>query len=240
MRTVLYLTSESRLQPGDTYARNGVTPIVILKGNGTNLYTEGWKWPASAGPIAAQIRGPWHAGLWAQGPRGETLAPWADEVAWATVLGNLKRLAGILPPTSGIVFDGEIYSATPGNSGGLMDSSAWTAGEKAELRGWQVRQALGNRLLGQYVLVSDAKRHAGWEQFWKGAYKPGDLLLDESGYLGARRAKAFARIVRNLPGRKIEGGKFVGRVPPGDFFLYPWSGEDRPGVLEGVSAKWKT
>jgi hypothetical protein len=240
-RTVYYLTTEAAIVPGTHYQDCGVVPVVLLKGNGQNLTAPLWDWNPSEVALK-KISGPYHVGLWCQGPRGQTLAPWEAESSWSVILANLKRLAGLLPKGVGIVFDAEIYSATPGSNGGLMDRSAWPEGLRAELRGQQVRKAIGARPYGQYVLVSDAKKHPGWMAFGKGAFRAGDLLLDEAGYLsGAAKATAFGRQgVRNLPGRTIRESRLVGRVPPGDFWVYPWAGQDRAEVLSAVSARWKT
>lgn len=242
-RTIYYLTTERTLTPGDTYQKNGVVPVVVLGSNGYNIFTPGWNWKPSISAVTSRIKGPFHVALWAQDSvLRRTLAPWDDELSWQRILGNLGALAGLLPDGAGVVFDGEIYSATESGSGGLMNPTAWPAGDKAARRGEQVREAVGDRPLGQYVYTWDAKRHGGWVQFWAGAYWPGDLLLDESGYLSkATRATAFAGArggVRNLPGKAIRGGRFEGRVPKSDFWVYPWDG-DKAGLLAAVSGKWK-
>jgi hypothetical protein len=244
-RDVYYLTHSETRAPG-YYQQHGVIPLVMLPGWGTNVYRPEWDAEAAVAAVDAQIDGPFYVALWADNqardgqPGGSTLFPWDDDAGWSVLLAHLSdlRAACAAHGAAGVVWDGEIYTSTPGNNGGLMGAGAWPAGSRARERGQQVRAALGSLRLGQYVLVSDAKDFSGWRDFWRGAYQSGDLLLDISDFVGADRETAFGkRGVKNLPGRAIRGGKFRGSVPNTAFWVYPWDGASNTD-LASFSRLW--
>lgn len=237
-REVYFLTSTAKLRSEvralDYHATNGVIPVVILAGNGTNVYRPGWDADAAVGEARRHIDGPMLVALWCDNvrrdeqPGGSTFYPWTDDAGWDVLLTNLRALreACARHQVSGVIWDAEIYTSTPGNNGGLMGRGAWPSHPRARDRGRQVREALAGLTLGQYAYVADAGDFAGWRQFWGGAYVRGDLLLDEGGYLTGDEERRFrGRGVRWLPGRTIRNDRFRGSVPRRSFWVYPWSSD---------------
>src|SRR5688500_19229418 len=92
----------------------GVVPIRILPGNGYNLGTVAWTPQPEPGCFA---------GLWCDDVvRRTVFAPWGDDAAWERIEANLRTLAAACKSVGspGIAFDGEAYTATKDNNGGLM------------------------------------------------------------------------------------------------------------------------
>lgn len=226
------------------FGEAGLTPIILLSGNGTNLFQKDFPWEQEIGEVRSRIEGPLWVGLWSNNVaynnfKGTTLFPETDDAGWSLLCANALRLRQVCEryQVAGVCWDGEIYTETPNNNGGPMRRTAW---QLTARRGKQLREALGGLPQAQYVMVDDADKLPGWKAYWGGFYRSGDLLLDESGYLkGTERKLAFqGKGVKNLPGRDVVKGVPARNLPRGDFWLYPWTEADALADLRPYAQRW--
>lgn len=234
-------------RPPQYWPEQAVIPLVLLDGNGYNLFTTGTDWNQMVEEVRARVAGPVWAGLWCNhvaynSHKGATLFPWDDDSGWSLLTENARKLAQACArhQITGVVWDGEIYTATPENNGGKMSRQAWTAGPRLAERALQLRAAFGSLPQAQYVYVGDADALEGWKPYWRAFYRPGDLLLDEAGFLGQPEKRRFARKgVQNLPSVDIADGTLHPELPQGSFWIYPWTEADALTDLSRWSHRWK-